>query len=785
MNMDLSKFLNIVRRYLWLFVLTVLATSLTTFFVLNNQPPSFKATTLLLVGPGPDSPSPDLNSLKIGGQLVQTYAQLVETRPFLESVNDKLTQKSDPDSLTQMIRTKPNVETRVLTIIVYNPDPKQAVVIANAIAETLIEVSPSKDNSASLLRTQMSDQYNQLEQIIADAETSIQQLETELATLKTGAQRKTNLDRQNVIIRQLADQRSRLSDALRTSASVYQLLLGADTNQIQIIEPAGAVFPVGSNQDVSLKIAMSGLAGLILALIIIFAAEYLDDRIRFPGDFSRAAEAPLLSAIDKHKHLVGWGLERVVAFAQPKAPATNNYRTAVAKLLFSIGQSRPCTFLLSSVGSQSGDDAAAATANLGVALAQAGNRVVLVDAQFHNPVLTELFDANGKVGLADLLANKSSTLKLVPLKEVHDVQFLPAGLSSDKQPGAMLNAASIVKLIEELQKEADIVLVLGSPISSFAESLVLASRVNGVILVARSGEAHIKIVNEVTENLRVMNVQLAGVIFDNNPSPFISKRNRNLDSPISHDAPEEAISGNLQAAGQVDVDMPRPADLSIATTPVDENIEPTRLDDVDNDTIPTPDIGNLPPPTDEIEVSNLGMADIDLAPSSSLTDSITSVDGLTSLEEATAVPTQTEELEPTALPADQNTELPHPDQVAVDMTSLEEATAVPTQTEEPEPTALPVDQNTELPTLAPVEADMIQSPDLAGAAMSFDENLELLPSDHVEVDAAQSSDLGNSAMLSQENLELALLDTNDEKAKANHSKNSNGSRRRRRSNKHT
>jgi capsular polysaccharide biosynthesis protein/Mrp family chromosome partitioning ATPase len=861
--MDYLKILNIVRRYLWLIVLTVLATSLTSFFVLKQQPASYKATTLLLVGPGPDSPSPDLNALKIGGQLVQTYAELVDTRPFLESVNDKLSRKSDPASLSQMIRTKPNVETRVLSIIVYNPDPKQAVVIANAVAETLIEVSPSKDNTTDLLRTQMSDQYHQLEQIIANAETSIQQLETELAALKTGAQRRTNLDRQNLVIKQIAEQRARLSDALRTSATVYQLLLGTNTNQIQIIEPAGAVFPVGANQDLSLKTAMSGVAGLILALVIIFAAEYFDDRIRFPGDFSRAAEAPLLSTIDKHNRLDGSGLEQVVAFAQPKSRAANNYRIAVAKLLFSIGESTPCTFLLSSVGSPSGDDTAIATANLGIAFAQAGHRVILVDAQFHNPVLTELFDANGKAGLADLPANKSSKLKLVPLKEVHGVQFLPAGLSSEKQPGAMLNPASIVKLIEELQKEADIVLILGSPISWFAESLVLASKVNGVILVARSAEAHIKMVNEVTENLRVMNVQLAGVIFDNNPSPFMSKRNRNMVSPVAHDAPKEAISGNLQASGQIDVDATRPSDLTLAAIPADENIEPTRLDQVDVDTIQTPHMGNLPVPTDEGEVSSLAPVDVDPAQSPNLIDSITStdeitsleavaadpiqtpdlhdaavpadeiasleevasnstqpsdlehsitsteeitsleaaaanpiqtpdlehsitsVDDLTSLEEVTVDLTQTQDPEAAAMPATENTVLPDPDQVDVDITRLEEVAVASTQTEGLEPAVMPTDENTELPTLGQVEADAIQSQDLAGAATSFDENLELHRLDREEVDSAQSPDPGNSAMLSQENLELALLDTNVKQAKANHSKNSNGSRRHRKSNRHS
>src|ERR1041385_9395492 len=156
--MDFLKYLNVVWRYLWLLAAAVLVASGATFYVLNQQPAVYEAKTRLLVGPNLDSASPDLNSLKIGGQLIQTYADLLNTRPFLESVDNKLEQKVDLNSLGGMIDTIQNPDTRILTIIVHHPDPKQAVAIANAAAQTLLEMSPTKDNTASLLRTQMSNQ---------------------------------------------------------------------------------------------------------------------------------------------------------------------------------------------------------------------------------------------------------------------------------------------------------------------------------------------------------------------------------------------------------------------------------------------------------------------------------------------------------------------------------------------------------------------------------------------------------------------------------------------------
>lgn len=533
--MDLSKILNILYRYLWLLVLTALVASLTTFFVINNEPASYKATTQLLVGPGLDSPSPDLNSLRIGGTLIQTYAELVTTRSFLEAVNNKLDQKTDLELLTKAISTRQNTETRVLTVTVYHPDPEQAVAIANATAETFVELSPSQENTAALLRAQMTAQSHQLEDIVINAESTIQRLETELAELKsarTGSPEaiSTNLERQNLVIDQLANERARLSDALRTLATLYQVLLDTNTNQVMILEPATTVVPVEKN--LLLRVLTSGLSGLVLAIVIIFAAEYFDDRIRYPGDLTRAAGVPMLSVINKHNRLNGTATKRLITVADPASHAANSYREVVAKLLFSIGESTPYSCLLSSVGADSGNDTAVVAGNLAVALAQAGKRVVLIDAQVHNPVLTKIFKADNREGLTELLVSNSSRPQLVAVEDVPGIRFLPAGVASERGSSAMLNAAKISALIKDVQNDADLVLVAGSPISWFAESLTLASQLNSTILIAHYGEAHSKLVHKVVENLQAMNVQVAGVIFDYNLSPFTSRESRRVGSNI-------------------------------------------------------------------------------------------------------------------------------------------------------------------------------------------------------------------------------------------------------------
>lgn len=537
--MDLSKTLNVLSRYWWLLVLAALVASLVTYFQLSSQPVTYRATTDILVGPSLDSPSPDLNALRIGGQLVQTYAEVVDTRSFQEAVNNKLVQKVDLSELS--ISTRMSTETRVLTIIVFDEDPRQAAAIANAAAQTLIEMSPVQDNTTAVLQAQSI----QLEEIISQAQSNVQELEAELSALK-GANRGTpeeiaaNLEQQNLVIRQLAEERSRQSDSIRTLGTIYQLLLESNTNHMQILEQATTATLV--DQQLEVRVASAGVAGLIFAIVLLFVIQYLDDRIRFPGDLSRAAGVPLIGTIDKHSRLTGSGPEQLVTVAQPASNAAEQYREVVAKLLHSIGESIPYTILLSSVGSKTGEDAAVTAGNLAVAFAQAGYKVVLVDAQVDNPVLTTMLKAEKKEGLADLLVTESPKLPLQPVDQAPGIRFLPVGLQSEKSSHAQLNPTKVSALLEQLQGEADVVLIGSSGLSRSAETLTLASQADAAILVARNAEAHTHMVQKVVENFQSMNVRIAGVIFDANPSPFESKESRGIRSVVSPARAHSSVS---------------------------------------------------------------------------------------------------------------------------------------------------------------------------------------------------------------------------------------------------
>ena len=101
----------------------------------------------MIVGPGVDGLSPDLNDLRAGGQLMQSYAELATTRPVLQEVVSQAGLPLEPDKLDNKLRISVDKEAQILTIRVEDNDPTRAATIANTLAAVLLRLSPSGGES--------------------------------------------------------------------------------------------------------------------------------------------------------------------------------------------------------------------------------------------------------------------------------------------------------------------------------------------------------------------------------------------------------------------------------------------------------------------------------------------------------------------------------------------------------------------------------------------------------------------------------------------------------------
>lgn len=524
-----QRYLDTIRRWLWLLILTTLVAGMATFWFVKDQSLLYESKVRLIIGPGIDTPDPDMNALRAGGQLMQTYAELSMTGPFLQSIIDEFNLGVSPLLLRESIEVTTNQETQILSIAVRRQDPAQSIAIANFAADKLVELSPSSpDSSSSLLKDQMRFQAKRIEQVIAESETNIKQLEGDLQAITSAdtqnqsvviLQTDDYLEKQRLIIEQLSQERTRLADSLSALTVLYDTLQQTTTNQVKIVEPAVMAVPVPAYMG--LKVIVGAIAGLVIALALVFASEFFDDAIWMPDELDRKIDLPVLGAIPKHQKLDSTGHDALVLAKLPGTLAAESYRLLATKLLYAGEGELQNTILLSSLAAKSGDDSGLVASNIALALAQADKDVIIVDADLHRPTITETFGLIGQPGLTDFLQGDLERPNLVPVEWEPKIKILPGG-ESLSQPFKLISSARMLNLITQLESSADMVLIITSPLASSADSMVLASKVDNLILVARSGQAHRRIIDEVNQSLSSFGAKPMGVVFDfNRPNLFL------------------------------------------------------------------------------------------------------------------------------------------------------------------------------------------------------------------------------------------------------------------------
>ena len=532
-----------LKSWLWLLVLSALVTGFVGYLMVKDRPAAYQAKAKLLVGPGIDAPNPDLGALRTGGQLMQTYAELVETTPFLQAVIDKLELNISASELGRMIDVRTNQDTQILIITVTHNEPVTAIAIANAAAEEMVARSPSADDSpTSILNAQMRGQAARLEQIIANSDATIDKLEADLTALTETEgqglivlQTEDYLEKQRLIVEQLSAERGRLSDALAALTQLYDSLKLAPTNQVKIVEPAVSSEVVLAQPRLTVLIAAG--AGLVLALLVAFTFEFFNDSINSSDELAKVTGLPILGTISKIKPLEHAGSNRLAVFDQPESRTAENYRMLGTKLLSRTRRFRKVhnlsrgenqffdekqnlkSLLISS--SQPKDDNREFASNLAVALEQAKHKVILVDADLSNPTIHQHFDLGDQPGLSDLLLDSEADLRstLVPWSKY--LSILTSGSKFEDEVGRsfeLLASNKMSELIREIEMEAEIVIVSAPPILSSANTLVLASCVDGVIIVVREGRSRRERVVDAIESLRELEIKIVGVVLDQNPT---------------------------------------------------------------------------------------------------------------------------------------------------------------------------------------------------------------------------------------------------------------------------
>lgn len=497
--MDLRQIVSTLLKWWWLMLVSMVVAGTSAYLGSRSTPRLYMAHTTVMVGQALQNPNPTSSDFYTGQVLAQSYADLAKREPVLRATLSALGLKWDWDYFREMVTSRVIPGTQLLEIAVVDSDPQRAKVLADEMVNQLIRQSPAgSDPEKEAERQFVLGQIEDLKSNIKKSQDEIRQLDDVIAKATSA--------------RQIQDARSRQA-ALQTQISSWQatyaqlstnLQRGAP-NFLSVVEPAQIpTQPMGTRMAYNIMLAVA--IGLALSASAAVLLEYLDDSLKTADDVQHALGLKVLGSLariqgDEYP-------DKLVVARYPRSPAAEAYRVLRTNLQFSAGRTLR-TFMLTSANPLEGKSLTAA--NLAVALAQSGHRVILVDADMRRPTQHRIFGLENQVGLSNLLEGDDVSLEeVVQTMSISDLSVITSG-PTPEHPSDLIGSKRMDDLIEWLQQYADMVVFDSPPVMAVADAAILASRLDGVLLVVDAGHTRRGAARRSKESLDSVGAHLLGV----------------------------------------------------------------------------------------------------------------------------------------------------------------------------------------------------------------------------------------------------------------------------------
>jgi succinoglycan biosynthesis transport protein ExoP len=266
--------------------------------------------------------------------------------------------------------------------------------------------------------------------------------------------------------------------AYRNDVSKPARIRAHDPMLVTLVTPA--TLPT-TKAGVSLKILLpiGAILGLVLGIGAIFVRDHFDHRVRDGADLERLLDAPVLAVIPRAQH------SNDVLIRHPLSATAESYRY-FREHLNSLSAPPPDggAVVLLLAGARADDGCTSVAANLAVALAEPGARVLLVDADLRHPSLGKVFSAGPRPGWSDLLARRASLDEVsVPVPHVPGLRLVTAG-DLTIRPAEIFQDTRLARAFLNMRAKADVIVVDSAPVLEASNTIALARASDMVIIVA-------------------------------------------------------------------------------------------------------------------------------------------------------------------------------------------------------------------------------------------------------------------------------------------------------------
>jgi polysaccharide biosynthesis transport protein len=533
-EVSLFALLGFARRWWLLLVLGPLVAGAAGYVLVAQVAPVYQANATAVVNRGNVS-STSTQDPGAAESLARTYAEALKTRPVLEGAAQRVgLPASAAHDLLQALTVRSVTGTDLLRLTVEDRDPATAAALTNAVLDVFSE------QNLAMQTGRFSSSRQNLEQLVATLRGELDSRSAELQ------QARTSLPAGDPQLSRLETEFTQLQATYSESVRSYESLRVAEAqglNGLTVVEPAvPPTDPVRPNKAQSVALAL--LAGLLVALATAALIEYLDDGLQTRERLVTNTGLVPLGSIPRWQTAHGGLLARTAGAGSADRDtrrAEESYRLMFSSLMIASGEAeqQPKALMITSAAIDEGKSLTAA--NLAAVLAEAGRRVILVDADLHRPSQMRLFKLPDSAGLSTLLLNTNSSIdSLLRETMIPGLRVLTAG-AAPAAASALFTNRNLGVSLAQLRDRCDVLVVDTPPVLARPDAALLGPYFDGILFVVDAQRSRGRQVRRALELLNQSGAHILGAVFNRVPSQAMDYVEYN-DEPIRDTDPEGSPS---------------------------------------------------------------------------------------------------------------------------------------------------------------------------------------------------------------------------------------------------